>query len=110
VDKKSRIGDWEGHRVKPPKWLWRRIGDAIIGNGHCGVVAILVERKTQFAILAKSKTKQARSARKCIARGLAPHRGQVHAITYDNGLEFAGHQAMAQPFLPNLFCPPLFFL
>ena len=41
------------------KWLWRRIGDTIIGNGHRGVIATLVERKTQFAILAKSKTKQA---------------------------------------------------
>lgn len=31
---KPRIGDWEGHRVKPPKWLGRRIGDTIIGNGR----------------------------------------------------------------------------
>ena len=85
------------------KWLWRRIGDTIIGNGHRGVIATLVERKTQFAILAKSKTKQARSARKCIEQGLAPHRDQVHTITYDNGLEFAEHQAMAQTLAAKIY-------
>ena len=89
VDKKSRIGDWEG--------------DTIIGNGHRGVVATLVERKTQFAILAKSKTKQAQSVRKCIEQGLLPHQDKVHTITYDNGLEFAEHQAMAQTLAAKIY-------
>ena len=47
VNNKSRIGDWEG--------------DTIIGKGYQGVVATLVERKTQYMVLAKSKTKQAGS-------------------------------------------------
>jgi len=46
VDEKSRIGDWEG--------------DTIIGKGHQGVVATLVERKTKYTVLAQSKTKHAK--------------------------------------------------
>ena len=43
------VGDWEG--------------DTIIGKGHRGGGATLVERKTQYTVLAKSKTKQARQVR-----------------------------------------------
>jgi len=89
VDKKSRIGDWEG--------------DTIIGKGHQGVVATLVERKTQYTVLAKSKTKHAKSVRRSIEQALAPHQNQVHTITYDNGLEFAEHQKMAQTLSANIY-------
>lgn len=82
VDKKSRIGDWEG--------------DTIIGNGHRGVVATHVERKTQFTILSASKTKQAKSVRECIELALAPHLDRICSITYDNGLEFAEHETIAK--------------
>lgn len=89
VNKKSRIGDWEG--------------DTIIGKGHRGVVASLVERKTQYTVLAKSKTKQAKPVRQSIEQALAPHRNRVHTITYDNGLEFAEHQKMAQTLSTNIY-------
>ena len=89
VDKKSRIGDWEG--------------DTIIGNSHRGVVATLVERKTKYTILAPSKTKQARKVRRGIERALLPHQKRVHTITYDNGLEFAEHQKMAKTLSANIY-------
>ena len=89
VDKKSRIGDWEG--------------DTIIGKGHQGVVATLVERKTQYSVLAKSKTKHAKLVRQSIEQGLAPYLDRVHTITYDNGLEFAEHQIMAQTLAANIY-------
>ena len=89
VDEKSRIGDWEG--------------DTIIGNGHRGVIATLVERKTKYAVLAQSKTKQAKSVRQCIERELGPHRKRVHSITYDNGLEFTEHQQMAQTLSTKIY-------
>ncbi len=89
VNNKSRIGDWEG--------------DLIIGNGHRGVIATLVERKTKYTVLAKSNTKQARSVRQTIEQGLRPHRNRVHTITYDNGLEFAEHQKMAQSLSANIY-------
>ena len=89
VNNKSRIGDWEG--------------DTIIGKGHQGVVATLVERKTQYTILGKSKTKHARPVRRSIEQALALHQNQVHTITYDNGLEFAEHQIMAHTLSADIY-------
>ena len=63
----------------------------------------LVERKTQYTVLAKSKTKQAASVRQRIEQALTPHRSRVHTITYDNGLEFAEHQKMAQTLSANIY-------
>jgi IS30 family transposase len=89
VDRKTRIGDWEG--------------DTIVGKGHRGVVASLVERKTRFTVLADSKTKQAGQVRQGIERALMPHKGHVYTITYDNGLEFAEHQAMAETLQADIY-------
>lgn len=89
VDQKNRIGDWEG--------------DTLIGKGHRGVVASLVERKTQYTVLAASKTKQARPVRQSIERALVPYKNRVHTITYDNGLEFAEHQRMAQTLSAKIY-------
>ena len=89
LNNKSHVGDWEG--------------DTIIGKGHQGVVATLVERKTQYAVLTASKTKQALQVRQRIAQALAPYRSRVHTITYDNGLEFAEHQKMAQTLSANIY-------
>ena len=89
VNQKSRIRDWEG--------------DTIIGNNHRGVVATLVERKTQYTLMAKSKTKQAEAVRKSIEQELIPHRNRVHTITYDNGLEFAQHQEMVQTLSAKIY-------
>lgn len=89
VNNKSRVGDWEG--------------DTIIGKSHQGVVATLVERKTQYTVLAASKTKQAPQIRQRIEQVLAPHRSRVHTITYDNGLEFAEHQKMARTLSAKIY-------
>lgn len=89
VNNKSRIGDWEG--------------DTIIGKSHRGVVATLVERKTKYTVLTASKTKQAPKVRQHIEQVLTPHRNRVHTITYDNGLEFAEHQKMAQTLSANIY-------
>lgn len=62
-----------------------------------------MEQKTQYAILAKPKTKQAKQVRQSIESILTPQRGQVHTITYDNGREFAEHQKMAQTLSTNIY-------
>ena len=76
VNQKSGIGEWEG-------------------NNDLGVVATLVERKNQYTLMAKSKTKHAEAIRKSIEQELILYQNRVHTITYDNGLEFAQHQKMA---------------
>ncbi len=88
VNNKARIGDWEG--------------DTLIGKGR-GVVATLVERKTQYTVLTASKTKQAPQIRQRIEQVLATHRNRVHTITYDNGLELVEHQKMVQTLSANIY-------
>lgn len=89
VERKTRIGDWEG--------------DTLIGKGHRGAVLTLVERRTRYTVLAASKTKQAGPVRQSIERALTPHRDRVHTITYDNGWEFAEHQGMAQTLSADIY-------
>ena len=54
VNNKSRLGDWEG--------------DTIIGKNHRGIVATLVESKTEFNVLPSPKTKPAKPVRKSIQK------------------------------------------
>ena len=61
-----------------------------------------MERKTQYTVLAKSKTKQAWQVRQRIEQAPEPHRNRVQTITYDNGLEFAEYQIMAQTLDGNI--------
>lgn len=89
VDRKTRIGDWEG--------------DTLTGKGHRGVVASLVERKSLFTVLAQPKTKHAKPVRHSIERALKPHKHRVRTITYDNGLEFAQHHTMAQTLKARIY-------
>ncbi|MBI4384099.1 MAG: IS30 family transposase, partial [Nitrospinae bacterium] len=89
VDQKRGVGDWEG--------------DTIVGRGHRGVVARRVERKSRFTVLAQSKTKHARKVRQRIERALAPHKARVHAITHDNGLEFAERRTMAETLEADIY-------
>ncbi len=78
-------------------------GKAIPSSVKVGVVATLVERKTQYTVLTASKTKQVPQVRQRIEQGLAPHRNRVHTITYDNGLEFAEHQKMTQTLSADIY-------
>ena len=81
VEKKSRIGDWEG--------------DTIIGARHQGVIVSYVDRHSKFTLLKKIDCKEAAlvvAARVEKMSGL-PH--QVETITFDNGKEFAQHGNIA---------------
>lgn len=82
VDEKTRIGDWEG--------------DTIIGKGHKGALLTLVERKTLYTIIVPLQGKFADKLREAVIAVLEPIKERVHTITYDNGKEFAEHEAMAK--------------
>jgi IS30 family transposase len=82
VESRKRTGDWEG--------------DTIIGS-HTGgaVIASMVERKSRFTVLAKSKNKTTAAVIKSINQHMLPIADLVHTITLDNGREFSLHEMMA---------------
>lgn len=81
VDRKSRIGDWEG--------------DTVIGKGHQGALVTLVERKSRYTLARRVSAKQACQVGNAIIELLRPHRVCCHTLTFDNGKEFADHAFIA---------------
>ena len=80
VDDKSRVGDWEI--------------DTVIGKGHSGALVTIVERATQFTLVAKVANKSAEAVTAATIKLLKPYRGVRHTITADNGKEFAYHEQL----------------
>ena len=81
VDTRRRLGDWEG--------------DPVIGKGHRGALVTLVERKSLYTVIGAVCRNTAKAVREAVVAGLAPHKNQVHTLTYDNGREFSDHEGMA---------------
>lgn len=81
VERKTRVGDWEG--------------DCVLGDNRPPAIVSLVERKSQFVVLAKVENRTADTVREAIVDSLRPIKSRVHTITFDNGHEFAGHEAIA---------------
>lgn len=80
VDEKSRIGDWEI--------------DTVIGKGHSGALVTIVERATQFTLVANVPNKSAEAVTAATVDLLKPYQGALHTITADNGKEFAYHEEL----------------
>lgn len=81
VDQKIRIGDWEG--------------DTVIGKNHRGALVTLAERKSRYMLAAQVPGKQASGVTAAVTQLLRPHKGKCHTMTFDNGKEFAEHEAIA---------------
>jgi IS30 family transposase len=81
VNTRQRIGDWEG--------------DTVIGHNHRGAFVTVVERFSKYTVAQVVSHKTAAAVRTAVARGLMPHKAQVHTITYGNGREFSDHAGMA---------------
>lgn len=82
VEKKSRIGDFEG--------------DTIIGAKHQGAIVSYVDRHSKYTLLKKVKRKTAEQVTKATVEKMAHLPHAVLTITYDNGKEFADHQLIAK--------------
>lgn len=82
VDKRSRIGDWEG--------------DTIVGKGRKSAMLTLVERKTLYTIIMRLTGKRADLLAKAAIAGMKALKSKVKTITFDNGLEFADHETIAK--------------
>ena len=91
VDRRLRYGDWEV--------------DLIAGCRGGGYLLSLYERKSRIGILVKLLSKDADDTAAAMIAALQGLR--VHTITYDKGLEFAGHrQVSAALGAAGYFCRP----
>ena len=84
VEKKIRIGDWEG--------------DTIIGALQQGVILSLVDRMSKYTLLAKMDGKYAEQVPDLIKAGLKrlPKKVTHYTVTFDNGKEFSRHEQITK--------------
>ena len=91
VASRKRYGDWEA--------------DLIAGCRSGGHLLSLYERKSRLGKLIRLDSKDAETTAEAIIAALEGM--YVHTITYDNGLEFAGHQKVSQALgAKGYFCQP----
>jgi IS30 family transposase len=89
VTRKSRLGDWEG--------------DTIIGAGQSQAIVSLTERRSRYTVLVKVERKSAEKVTQAIVESLRALAAPVHTLTFDNGTEFCGHQAIARALKARCF-------
>lgn len=82
VDKKRRIGDWEG--------------DTIIGKQQQKAIVTLVDRASKLTRIGRVATKHADVVSDIIIDLLKPMKDITHTITLDNGKEFSAHEQIAK--------------
>lgn len=89
VENRLECGHWEG--------------DTIIGKNHKKAMITLVERKYGFSIIEKVSSKNSDLVAKRIISMMSRYKNQVKSITFDNGLEFAGHEIIAKELKCNVY-------
>jgi IS30 family transposase len=82
VERKIRIGDWEG--------------DTVVGRNHQGALVTLVDRKSKLTLIGKVNRYTAEAVEKTIISlmELLPRRN--YTLTVDNGKEFSSHESVAE--------------
>jgi len=82
VERKIRIGDWEG--------------DTVIGKNHQGALVTLVDRKSKLTLIGKVARYTCQAVEQTIISlmELLPRRN--YTLTVDNGKEFASHESVAE--------------
>jgi IS30 family transposase len=89
VETRSRVGDWEA--------------DTVLGTQASVALVTLTERTTRFELVAKVECRTANQVRDAIIEMLLPFSAFVHTITFDNGKEFSGHEAIAEALNADCF-------
>jgi len=89
VERKIRIGDWEG--------------DTVVGKNHQGALVTLVDRKSRLTLIGKVDRYTAEAVEKTIISlmELLPRRN--YTLTVDNGKEFASHESVAETLRIKVF-------
>lgn len=81
VDRRTRVGDWEG--------------DTVMGKGRKSALLTMVERKTLYTVIVRLTGKRADLLATAAVAHMADIQSKVKTITFDNGLEFADHATIA---------------
>lgn len=89
VDKRRRIGDWEG--------------DTVIGQGHQGVLVTLAERKSRYTLARVLDSRHSTKVTQAVIELLRAHKAQCKTLTFDNGKEFAEHAFIAQSLQADVY-------
>jgi transposase, IS30 family len=89
VDRKSRIGDWEG--------------DLLVGAQRQSALFTATERKSKLALLCKLANKSAAELRDQSIELFTPFAKRVFTITLDNGKEFCEHEAIAKALRARIY-------
>ena len=82
VERKIRIGDWEG--------------DTVVGKNHQGALVTLVDRKSKLTLIGRVDRYTAEAVEQTIISlmELLPRRN--YTLTLDNGKEFSNHESVAE--------------
>lgn len=89
VDRCNRVGDWEG--------------DTVIGKGRKGALLTMVERKTLYTVIVRLTGKKSDLLADAAVAHMAHLKDRVKTITFDNGLEFAGHEEIAKGLAADVY-------
>ncbi|WP_196158800.1 IS30 family transposase [Reinekea sp. G2M2-21] len=89
VDRRSRIGDWEG--------------DTVMGKGRKSALLTMVERKTLYTIIVRLTGKQSDLLADAAIAAMVELKDRIKTITLDNGLEFAEHERIADALEANIY-------
>jgi len=82
VERKIRIGDWEG--------------DTVVGKNHQGALVTLVERKSKLTLIGKVDRYTADTVEQTIISLMEMLPRRSYTLTVDNGKEFASHESVAE--------------
>jgi IS30 family transposase len=90
VASRRRLGHWEG--------------DTMIGRRSCGGgLLTLVERKSRITLIGALKNRKSKTVERHSTRLLGPFQSKVYSLTFDNGMEFACHQAIAKAIRAKIY-------
>jgi len=89
VDKKKRVGDWEG--------------DSVVSRNNSTSLVTLVERKTKFTLIGRVPDRKAPTVERAMKDVMKPYKKHSYTITLDNGKEFANHQGVSKGLGVNIF-------
>ena len=89
VDRRNRVGDWEG--------------DTVMGLRRQSALLTMVERKTLYTVIARLTGKRADLLAQATIDSMRHLKDRIKTITLDNGLEFARHEEIAKGLQTDIY-------